>query len=182
MRCLKEKFNLLAVIIDLASSDISGTSLDVAIEPGEIDLEGEAVSLKTPVRVEAELKKDIVETSIAGNISARVSLDCTRCLTGIEQALEFPFEASFVEPEYFSDAKETELRESDLDVAVAEEGTIDLAELVREQILLNLPEQVFCREDCRGLCEKCGANRNLIDCNCKEKEIDPRWAALKDLK
>jgi uncharacterized protein len=57
-----------------------------------------------------------------------------------------------------------------------------LTELVREQILLAVPEQVFCREDCKGLCLKCSANRNLIDCNCEEKEIDPRWAALKNLK
>jgi uncharacterized protein len=46
---------------------------------------------------------------------------------------------------------------------------------------LNLPEQVFCREDCRGLCAKCGANRNATDCGCEEKEIDPRWAGLKNL-
>jgi uncharacterized protein len=179
---LKEKFNLLAVIIDSGNSDISGTSLDVMIEPGEIDLEGEALRLKTPVKIEAELKKGIVETNIAGTISARVSVECTRCLTEIEHVLEFPFEASFVSPEYFTEAKEIELRESELDVDVVQDGNIDLAELVREQILLNLPEQIFCREDCRGLCEKCGANLNLIDCNCKEKEIDPRWAALKDLK
>jgi uncharacterized protein len=68
-----------------------------------------------------------------------------------------------------------------LDVAVYEGDKIDLGELVREQIILNQPEQVFCREDCKGLCEKCGANRNLIDCKCEEKEIDPRWAALKNL-
>ena len=69
-----------------------------------------------------------------------------------------------------------------MDVSVIEGFEIDLTELVREQILLNLPEQVFCREDCKGLCEKCGANRNLINCNCEEKEIDPRWSALKNLK
>jgi uncharacterized protein len=45
-----------------------------------------------------------------------------------------------------------------------------------------LPEQAFCREDCRGLCEKCGANQNLIDCKCEEKEIDPRWQGLRELK
>ena len=182
MRCLKEKFNLLAVIIDLANSDNSQLSFEFQIEPDEIDLEGEAVNLKTPVNVEGELKKGIVQTEVDGRISAGVSFDCTRCLTEIEQTLEFPFEAAFVDPEYFADAKEAELNEADLDVSAAEDGKLDLTELVREQILLNLPEQVFCREDCKGLCEKCGANRNLIDCNCKEKEIDPRWAALKDLK
>ena len=60
--------------------------------------------------------------------------------------------------------------------------SLDLKEIIREQILLNLPEQVFCTPDCKGLCPKCGANRNLIDCNCNETEIDPRWAALKNLR
>jgi uncharacterized protein len=69
-----------------------------------------------------------------------------------------------------------------LEIAILESNNIDVAELVREQILLNLPEQVFCAEDCKGLCPQCGANRNLIDCKCEEKEIDPRWAALKNLK
>jgi uncharacterized protein len=59
---------------------------------------------------------------------------------------------------------------------------LDLTELAREQILLNLPSQVFCREDCQGLCQKCGANLNLIDCSCEESEVDPRWAALRNLK
>jgi len=65
---------------------------------------------------------------------------------------------------------------------VFEGDELDLTELVREQILLNLPEQTFCNPDCKGLCPKCGQNRNLIDCNCEENETDPRWAALKNLK
>jgi uncharacterized protein len=170
------------VIVDLGNSDNSQSSFEFTIQPGEMDLEGEPINLKTPVKVEGELKKGIVQADVSGKISAGVLVDCTRCLTEIEQILEFTFEASFVNPEHFSGAKEMELSDADLDVSVVEDGTIDLTELVREQILLNLPEQVFCREDCKGLCEKCGANRNLIDCNCKEKETDPRWAALKDLK
>ena len=58
----------------------------------------------------------------------------------------------------------------------------DSVEVVREQILLAMPEQVFCWEDCKGLCPKCGTNLNLIDCKCADDEVDPRWAALKSLK
>ena len=60
-------------------------------------------------------------------------------------------------------------------------NAIDLAEIAREQILLELPQQFFCKDDCRGLCEKCGRNLNLKDCDCEDDEIDPRWAALKNL-
>jgi hypothetical protein len=59
---------------------------------------------------------------------------------------------------------------------------LDLSQLAREQILLNLPEQVLCREDCKGICPTCGKDLNEGDCKCGEDEIDPRWAALKDLR
>jgi uncharacterized protein len=74
-----------------------------------------------------------------------------------------------------------EVEEADLDEQLVEGDEVDLTEIIREQILLNLPEQVLCKEDCKGLCPQCGANRNLIDCDCGEDEIDPRWAALKNL-
>lgn len=179
---MKEKFNLLAVIIDLANSENFLKPFNFTVAATEIDLEGEPLTLKSDVEISAEVRKSIVQTDVSGKISAKVLLECARCLTEIEQDLEFPFEASFVNPEHFTEAKEAELNESDLNVSIIEDGEIDLTELVREQILLNLPERTFCMEDCKGLCEKCGANRNLIDCNCIEKEIDPRWAALKDLK
>jgi uncharacterized protein len=67
-------------------------------------------------------------------------------------------------------------------VDIVEGEQIDLKELAREQILLNLPEQVVCSEACKGLCEKCGADRNTDECRCGNDDIDPRWAALKGLK
>ena len=51
----------------------------------------------------------------------------------------------------------------------------------REQVVLNLPARVLCREDCAGLCETCGANKNLSPCGCVSETIDPRWQALKGL-
>jgi len=76
---------------------------------------------------------------------------------------------------------EAEVAEQELDESLVIGGKIDMADIVREQILLAIPEQLLCSEDCRGLCPKCGENRNLIDCNCADDDIDPRWAALKNL-
>lgn len=170
------------MIVDLGVLEKSVLPFDFTIQPDEINLEDETAKLNGAVRIAGELKKGIVQTDASGKISAAVLLECTRCLTAVERNLDFPFEAAFVGPEHYSDAKEVGLSEADLNVSLLEDGKIDLTELAREQILLNLPEQVFCSEDCKGLCDKCGANRNLINCNCEEKEIDPRWAALKNLK
>jgi uncharacterized protein len=171
------------MIVDLRTLDDANRTFDFEIPPESIELGAETVRLTDAVRARGEIKKGIVETKVSGEIRVFARLECTRCLTEVEQKLEFPFEAAFVAPEHYTEAVEAELSGEDLDVSILEGNGIDLAELVREQILLNLPEQVFCRDDCRGLCPKCGANLNLTaTCGCEEKEIDPRWAALKDLK
>jgi uncharacterized protein len=168
--------------VDLSTAEGSPILFEFFLQPDEIDLENEVAKLKSPVRIEGKLTKRIAQTDVEGNICAEVELECTRCLQPVESLLEFSYEAVFVTPENYTEEKETELRAQDLEVSVFPGSEIDLTELAREQVLLNLPAKVFCTEDCKGLCQKCGANRNLIDCNCEEKEIDPRWAALKNLK
>lgn len=170
------------MIIDLIILGSSPYEFDFRLAPDEIDLEGEDAKLKRAARVKGKAVKHIAQTDVEGVISAELELECTRCLQTIDRNFEIPFKAAFVPPENYTQAKEAELNAEDLDVSIIEGNEIDLTELVREQILLNLPVQVFCKEDCKGLCEKCGANRNLINCKCSEKEIDPRWAALKNLK
>ena len=58
---------------------------------------------------------------------------------------------------------------------------IDLSQAVREQILLSVPASPLCREDCKGLCPKCGKDLNDGDCGCDRKAIDPRWSALEGI-
>lgn len=170
------------MIIDLTTLKSQSLSFDHSFAPEEVDLEGEAVKLKDVVRVSGNVTKRAAQTEAAGKIFADVLLECSRCLQPVEETLEIEFDTVFVTPEFFSEGKETELQQEDLEVDIFAGDTIDLKQLVREQILLNLPTQVFCQEDCKGFCDKCGANLNLINCNCEENEIDPRWAALKKLK
>ena len=75
-----------------------------------------------------------------------------------------------------------ELEEEDLTFSVFDGEVIDIDELVREQVILAIPVRVLCREDCRGLCPTCGADRNFKECGCESAETDPRWAALKNLR
>lgn len=169
------------MIVDLITLGDSTLDFDFAVAPEEIEFDGEEAQLKNPAQVKGTLTRHIAQTDVEGVISAEIELECSRCLQKIDKNFEIPFKAAFVVPENYTQAKEAELNAGDLDVSVIEGNEIDLTDLVREQILLSLPEQVFCSEDCKGLCEKCGANRNLIDCKCEETEIDPRWQGLKDL-
>jgi len=82
--------------------------------------------------------------------------------------------------EYESSAV-VELTEAELAVSVFDGETIDVDEIVKEQVLLAVPTRMLCREDCKGICPECGTNRNTGDCTCVTHDIDPRWAALKNL-
>lgn len=116
---------------------------------------------------------------IRGSVTGEVETACTRCLSVMLRPIDIAFDDIFVSDP--SSDGEAAIEETELDESYVENGEIDLREVVREQILLDLPEQVYCSDDCKGLCPKCGSNRNLIDCNCNFNEVDPRWAALKGL-
>lgn len=170
------------MIIDLVTLRSSPYAFDASFAPDEIDLESENAELQSPAKIKAKLTKRIMQADIEGEITASVNIECNRCLQMIEKSLNFPFNVSYAAPENYTEAKEAELSESDLEIALFDGQHIDIKDLVREQILLNLPTQIFCSEDCKGFCQKCGVNLNLNDCSCEEEEIDPRWSALKNLK
>lgn len=170
------------MVIDLNAHKERSFRFGFNIPAAEINLEDEALRLSGAINIEGTLNKGIAQTDIDGRISADAELECSRCLQPARQSLDFPFKAVFVTAENYTDAKEIQLGAEDLEVSIFGGDRIDVAELAREQILLALPAQVFCREDCEGFCQKCGANRNLVNCSCEEKEADPRWAALEDLK
>jgi uncharacterized protein len=59
---------------------------------------------------------------------------------------------------------------------------MELADSLREQVLLAAPVKVVCRENCKGICAQCGKNLNEGACDCAPAVADPRWHALRDLK
>ena len=67
------------------------------------------------------------------------------------------------------------------DYIFIEDKKLDLLAPVEEQLMLEMPSKTLCREDCRGLCQKCGKNLNEGPCTCEEHEVDPRLAILKTL-
>jgi len=163
--------------IDLAAARTAPKELRVSLPPESIDTAPDADIIRN-VDLIGALWRDSRGPHLSGHFATQVRLECTRCLGSVELTIEADFDDTFVDEEA-ADPGEFEIIAEFLDESLAGDS-VDLAEVLREQILLELPEQVFCREDCRGLCSKCGQNRNLVDCNGCE-DIDPRWAVLKDL-
>lgn len=169
------------MLIDLTIIKDTPTAFDFTLAASQVDLESDAAKVAEVVVVAGKLKKGIVQTDVEGTISTVLEVECVRCLQAVETPLEINFKIGFIGAEHFTREKDAEVNITDLEISISKNDKIDLTEVVREQILLNLPDRVLCRENCLGFCEKCGANRNLIDCNCIRKETDPRWAALKTL-
>ncbi len=63
-------------------------------------------------------------------------------------------------------------------IMIGENSAVNIDEAISEELLLSLPFRSLCKEDCLGLCPKCGCNKNEKECSCTTKEPDPRWAAL----
>jgi uncharacterized protein len=151
--------------------------------PGEVELEEEGARLVSDASVEgfASLKGE--EVRVRGKIATEVELLCDRCAAPQRAPLEVEFDTRFIpQSEAAGESDNVELLTEDLGVAAYESGAVDLDELVREQIMLALPSRNLCREDCKGLCQKCGADLNAGECPCEQGETDPRWAALADWK
>ena len=168
------------MIIDLDSVGKIAKSIAISFDPAEIDLEGENVTLKGSAEFTGESQLVDDKAHVRGKISADLLLNCTRCLEPVEMHIDVSFDDVFVDAVGEPLGDEIEIGADRFDESLVPDGKIDIAEVVREQILLALPDQIFCKEDCKGLCPKCGGNRNLIDCKCADDEIDPRWAALKN--
>lgn len=110
---------------------------------------------------------------LRGLMLAEVEQECRRCLEPVRSQLELDLDLRF-DPAV-GPAEETEALYA-LEPQAAE---LDLLPALREELLLALPDFALCREECRGLCPRCGANRNEGDCECRTEAIDPRWDALR---
>ncbi len=138
--------------------------------------------LSAPLTVEAELSHQGEFLQLSCRVRAEVEGRCDRCLEPVRK----PVDVRFVE--LLLRAEET-ARFADLAVGELEEkyvlyadDILDITDLVREHILEVLPQKILCREDCRGLCPKCGQNLNLGQCDCDLHEVDPRFAVLATLR
>ena len=128
-----------------------------------------------PVSVDTKLDRSGNQILLKGSIRAASSVQCDRCATPFIRNLSPSYQMYYVwnEPDAASfDPSEVQVISPGLSV-------IALDEDVRQTILLSLPLKILCREDCRGLCPRCGKNLNDGPCSCGAQEKDPRWDHLR---
>jgi uncharacterized protein len=124
--------------------------------------------------------KDGEAVLVSGQFQARVPQLCGRCLEPYAVTVAPQVDTRFV-PGPRRRGEEVELGADDLETDVYDKGIVDLSALLETETTLLLPMKPLCREDCRGLCPICGANRNVSACHCAVSADDPRWAPLRSL-
>ena len=129
--------------------------------------------------VALDIQPDGSEVLVTGRVKATVAQTCGRCLEDFAARVDAPVDVRLVPKPAGHDS--VELGADDLDVDFYENDELDVTRVVANEATLALPMKPLCREDCRGLCPACGANRNTAPCTCDPRPPDPRLAALRDL-
>ena len=164
---------------------------------GVLHADGEETGFKPGGPTQLKARFDLIgdKLLLKGEVPLKVLAPCRRCLADV--ALEVPvhFMLNLVPRAKGADEAEEKNEgeheghegENTFEAETADEETyegrqIDLGAIAREQILLALPMDTLCKDDCKGLCTVCGQDLNHKECGCQRKVSDPRWAALKNIK
>ncbi len=131
----------------------------------------------------AEVSKNQESIVIRGTYQVEIKAVCDICLTPATLSLDQAFELNLVQEEnHISPGRDIEIHLDSPEVDFYQGEEILLDQYFEDQLLLDLPLTVSCSSDCKGICAKCGANRNLETCNCLEDTGSNPFAVLKDLK
>jgi uncharacterized protein len=170
-----------AMRIELENLEGSKGDFAHVYQPEELNPVDDRIQLIAPVAVNGKVRLAGNEVFVNGHVETRAQVECDRCLKPIELPVNADFALEYITGSEYESTDVAELSEAEMSVSVFDGEAIDVDEIVKEQILLAVPTRMLCREDCKGICPECGIDRNTGECTCTKEEIDPRWAALKNL-
>jgi uncharacterized protein len=163
--------------------ELKPRAFDVTLEPGAIEFFDPKLRQVGPLKASgvAELVIDLLgEIRVKGHLTVQMEADCDRCLEQAACPVDADFEL-YYRPVTEGYGEEKAIDEGEAQMGFYEGDGVELNDVLREFILLTLPMQRVCSEDCKGICPKCGQNRNQKECACQVAPADDRWAALKHL-
>ena len=150
--------------------------------PEQVAAEGDTFRIAAPVKLAFDIYKDNDQFHLVGSVQTTLELGCSRCLDPFRWPVDAAFDLRYQPHAQNSGEGEREIEEDDLTTAFYEDETIDLGQLMREQVYLALPMKPLCGDECKGLCPTCGINWNKGTCECANQWEDPRFAVLQALK
>jgi uncharacterized protein len=172
------------MFLSVKEMELRKIRFDEAFQPGQIDFSGEELEQVTPLEAKgtAELLAHTDgEVRIQGRLAVEMTSQCDRCLGRARFPLDVGFDLFYRPMKFIAKDEEVEIDEGEAEIGFYEGGGLELEDLLREQVLLALPMQRVCSEDCKGICPVCGRNRNETECDCHLETGNNRWRALRNL-
>ncbi len=121
------------------------------------------------------VNEDSRELFIYGKCNITLQMPCDRCLENVDVDLDISINKAFSLKNGMIQLDEDE------ELPFINEGELDVDRLLFDEILVEQPSKVLCKDDCQGICFKCGANLNISPCECDRKVLDPRMAKFQDV-
>ena len=164
--------------LDIGSIPDGESHVDLSADASELEVELEGGRLESPVTADFDVSRTGNDLFIRGTAAVTAVLECARCLEEYTCVLKAPIELWFI---VGAETGEEEERENVIEIPVGAKY-VDLAGHLRSELLVLVPFKPLCKDTCKGLCPKCGANLNVDSCTCTTEGRDDRWDALKDIK
>lgn len=136
-------------------------------------------------QLDLHLLRTLETVQMFGKAGIGLRPSCARCLDPFDRRLELDLQVNMVPEKDMhigGDDEGVELDAEDVGFSFYKGEEIDLAEILREFLVLEMPIRCLCSEGCKGLCSQCGQNLNVATCTCAPAKGDPRFAILKQLK
>ncbi|WP_203566760.1 YceD family protein [Aestuariimicrobium ganziense] len=139
--------------------------------PAGLGVEMIGVPEGSEIAVSVKLESVVEGIWVSGTAEVELTGECARCLRPLADEATLEMQELFYHPG----------RDAEEDASFVVDERIDLEPLLRDAVVLELPFTPVCRDDCAGLCVACGANLNDDPDHTHDEQIDPRWAALRDV-
>lgn len=162
---------------------VKGKSLDFRFEQifPPTDLGGDRIEFQDPVVVQGTATNVESGILVDAGIKTTIVVCCDRCLTPVAIPVDIRATEGYVtSTDLEHDTEGDQETESELEVRLYKGNTINLRDMVEENIILSVPMKALCSEACKGICSICGTNLNAKECHCIRQELDPRMEKLKD--
>ena len=164
--------------VDLVRLERDGVfRVEGVIDPDDPWFEKAGLRFASPLhaRVEATIAGS-GEVVVRGSVQGALVQVCRRCLAELNSPFDTELTLVFVPADELGEDPEGDVYP--LEASAVE---LDLRGPIREEVVLRVPSYAFCKEDCRGLCSRCGTNLNEENCQCSEEDADPRLDVLRAL-
>ncbi|MCQ3975258.1 MAG: hypothetical protein DPW09_17590 [Anaerolineae bacterium] len=147
------------------------------------DFDDEDLEVVAPLTGQVRFLRTGPHILATGVLETKIQKSCGRCLTSFTGPVRLELEEEFFPTlDVITGTVITQPLEVEAANLIDEQHMLDLSEVVRQELLVESDELLYCRPDCKGLCPHCGQDLNVGSCNCQDEVVDPRWANLQALR